>query len=174
MGAEGIDNTIDNNLHISLDFLPDSIKEDVLNKRFVIYHYGHHGTKWCLIYEDGDSYNIKIGTTRHEPPNLALKIDTAKLMDSYKNLICWGMDTLPHVTKDLVRKYPEQWPAFYHSLRVFDRQLNCIFNSNNAIGFEGNDNLAINESFLKLRYLMLWLSAPEIRSSLPGFEDYIK
>jgi hypothetical protein len=174
MGADGVNSAIDNQSHISLDFLPDSIKEIVSNKRFIIYEYGHNGTKWCLIYEEADSYSIKIGTTRKEPSNLALKIDTANLMDQYKNLICWGMDTLPYATKEMVRKYPKQWSGFYRTLSVFDQQLNCIFNSNNAIGFEGFDNMAINDNFLRLSYLMLWLSTPENRSLLPGFEDYIK
>lgn len=174
MGADSKNNTIDNNLHISLEFLPDSIKEFVLDKRFIIYDYGHHGKKWCLIYEDGYSYNIKIGTTRNESPNLASKIDTANLVDSYRNLICWGMDTLPNITKDMDRLYPKQWSGFYRSLSVFNRQSNCIFNSNNAIGFEGRDSIHINENFSTLCYLMYWLSAPEIRSLLPGFDDYIK
>lgn len=174
MGADSKNNTIDNNLHISLEFLPDSIKEFVLDKQFILYDYGHHGKKWCLIYEDGYSYNIKIGTTRNESPNLASKIDTAKLVDSYRNLICWGMDTLPNITKDMDRLYPKQWSGFYRSLSVFNRQSNCIFNSNNAIGFEGPDSIHINENFLTLCYLMYWISAPEIRHLLPGFDDYIK
>lgn len=164
----------DNNLPFSFEFLPDSIKEIVSNRKFIIYDYGHHGKKWILIYEDGYSYNIKIGTTRNESPNLASKIDTANLVDSYRNLICWGLDTLPNITKDMDRLYPKQWSGFYRSLSVFNRQSNCIFNSNNAIGFEGSDSIQINEKFLTLCYLMYWISAPEIRLLLPGFDDYIK
>jgi hypothetical protein len=173
MGADGLNNAIDNELHSSLDFLPDSIKEIVSNKRFIIYYYGHYGTTWSLIYEEADSYNIKTGTTRNKPLNLGPKIDTENLMDSSKDLICWGMDTLPYITKDMAREYP-QLLGFYHSLSVFDQKSNCIFNSNNSIGFEGCDNMALNDNFLRLSYLMYWLSAPEIRSMLPGFEDYIQ
>ncbi len=172
MGADSINDTIDNNLYISLELLPDSIKEIVSNKQFIIFDYGHHGKKWCLIYEDADSYNFKIGTTRKEIHSLELKIDTASLMNSYKNLIRWGMDTLPDVTKDMVRQYPKQWSTFYRSLSVFDQQSKCIFKSNNVTGFEGRDNMTINDNFSRLCYFMYWLSAPEIRSLLPGFEEY--
>ncbi len=173
MGADSKNNTIDNNLHISLEFLPDSIKEIVSNKPFILYDYGHHGTKWCLIYEGANSYYIKIGTTRNEPHSFISIVDTMKLMDSYRDLICWGMDTLPNITKDMDRLYPKQWSTFFRSLSVFNRQSNCIFNSNNAIGFEGRDSKIINEKFSRLCYLMYWLSAPQIRHLLPGFEEYI-
>ncbi len=174
MGADGINNTTANNISFSFEFLPDSIKEIVSNRKFIIYDYGHHGKNWCLIYEEGDSYNLKTGTTRNEPHSFGSMIDTMKLMDSYRDLICWGMDTLPNITKDMDLLYPKQWSGFYRSLSVFNQQSNCIFNSNNAIGFEGRDNIPINENFSTLCYLMYWLSAPEIRSLLPGFDDYIK
>lgn len=174
MGADGVNNTVEDNPSISMEFLPDSIESIVSNRKFIIYDYGHHGKKWCLIYEDGDSYNFKIGSTRNELTNPIPQIDTAGIMDSYRNLISWGMDTLPYVTKDMARQYPEQWSTFYSSLSVFDLQSECVFNSNNAIGFEGKDNMVINERFSKLCYLMYWLSAPEIRHKLPGFDDYTK
>lgn len=158
----------------SFEFLPDSIKEIVSNRKFIIYDYGHHGKKWSLIYEEGDSYDIKIGTTRNEPHSPVSIMDTMKLMDSYRDLICWGLDTLPNITMDMDRLYPKQWSGFFRSLSVFNQQSNCIFYSNNAIGFEGRDSASINEKFLTLCYLMYWLSAPEIRSLLPGFDDYIK
>lgn len=172
--ADGKKNTTDNNLPFSFEFLPDSIKEIVSNRKFIIYDYGHHGKKWSLIYEEGDSYDIKIGTTRNEPHSPVSIMDTMKLMDSYRDLICWGLDTLPNITMDMDRLYPKQWSGFFRSLSVFNQQSNCIFYSNNAIGFEGRDSASINEKFLTLCYLMYWLSAPEIRSLLPGFDDYIK
>ena len=174
MDADDKKNAICDDLCISLGLLPDSIKEIVSNRKFIIYDYGHHGKKWSLIYEEADSYNIKIGTTRNETPNLISKVDTTSLLDAYRNLICWGMDTLPYITKDMGRKYPKQWSGFYSSLSVFNNHSDCIFNSSNAIGFEDCDDMAINENFTRLCYLMYWLSAPEIRSLLPGFDDYVK
>lgn len=173
IGADDIKNANDSNLPFSFELLSDSIKEIVSNRKFIIYDYGHHGKKWCLIYEEGDSYDIKIGTTRNEPHRSVSIIDTMKLMDAYRDLICWGMDTLPNITKDMNRLYPKQWSGFYRSLSVFNQQSNCIFNSNNAIGFEGFDSIVVNDNFSKLCHLMYWLSAPEIRSLLPGFDDYI-
>lgn len=173
MGADDITNIIDDNPCVSLELLPDSIKTIVYDKKSLIYDYGHHGKNWCLIYEDGDSYNFKIGTTRNKQPDLGAKIDTALLIASYRTLIRWGMDTLPDITKGMVWQYPEQWSTFYSSLSVLNDQSNCIFNSNNAIGFEGHDNTAINEKFLELCYLMRWISAPESRDLLPGFDDYL-
>lgn len=125
MGADGVNNTVEDNPSISMEFLPDSIESIVSNRKFIIYDYGHHGKKWCPI-------------------------------------------------KDMARQYPEQWSTFYSSLSVFDLQSECVFNSNNTIGFEGQDNMVINERFSKLCYLMYWLSAPEIRHKLPGFDDYTK
>lgn len=174
MSADDIKNANYDNLCNSLEFLPDSIKEIVSDKKFLIYDYGHHGKKWCLIYEKEDSYDIKIGTTRNEPHSSVSIIDTMKLMDSHRDLICWGLDTLPNITKNMARQFPKQWSGFYTSLSVFNQQSNCIFNSNNAIGFEGCNNTAINYNFSSLCYLMYWLSAPEIRSSLPGFDNYTK
>lgn len=58
--------------------------------------------------------------------------------------------------------------------QALNQQSDCIFNSDNAVGFEGNDEMTINEKYFKLCYLMFWLAAPEIRSLLPGFEDYIR
>lgn len=84
------------------------------------------------------------------------------------------MDTLPSVTKNMVWQYPEQWSTFYNSLSVFNEHSNCVFNSDNAIGFEGPDSTIVNDNFSRLRYLMYWLSAPDIRSLLPGFDDYIE
>lgn len=162
------------NSHVSLHILPDSIKEVITGKQFLLYDYGHHGKNWCLIYEDGDSYKIRIGTTRMKKPDLEAKIDTALLIAHYRDLIGWGMDTLPSVTKNMVWQYPEQWSTFYNSLSVFNEHSNCVFNSDNAIGFEGPDSTIVNDNFSRLRYLMYWLSAPDIRSLLPGFDDYIE
>lgn len=174
MGASDRKNVKDSNSSFSFELLSDSIKKIVSNREFIIYDYGHHGKKWCLIYEKGDSYDIIIGTTRNEPHSFVSVIDTMKLMDSYRDLICWGIDTLPYITKDMVWQYPKQWSSFYHSLSVFNEHSNCIFNSNNAMGFEGFDSIVVNDNFSRLCYLMHWLSAPEIRSLLPGFEEYVK
>lgn len=174
MGAGGVKNVIDDNSCSSLYLLPDSVKELVSNRKYMIYDYGHHGSRWCLIYEEGGSFIFKIGSTRNERPNLVSQIDTDSLMDSYRTLICWGLDTLPYITMDMDRQYFKQWATFYRSLSVFNQQSSCIFNSNNAIGFEDCDNTPINEKFSRLCYLMFWLSAPEIRHSLPEFDDYIK
>ena len=139
-----------------------------------MYDYGHHGKKWCLIYEEGDSYNFKIGTTRNERLDSASPIDTARLMAVHRDLIFWGIDTLPYITENMDRQYPEQWSTFYKSLSVFNQQSDMIFSANNVVGFEGPDNMAINADYRGLCYLMYWLSDPEIRTKLPGFEDYIK
>ena len=80
MGADVIVNANDDNSHVSLHILPDSIKEVITGKQFLLYDYGHHGKNWCLIYEDGDSYKIRIGTTRMKKPDLEAKIDTALLI----------------------------------------------------------------------------------------------
>lgn len=174
MGANGVTSTNDENPGLASTLLPDSIKKIVANRKFIMYDYGHHGKKWCVIYEDGDSYNFDIGSTRNERLNLDSQIDTAKIMADYRDLICWGMDTMPDATKNMARKYPEQWASFYKSLSVFDKQSDCIFEANNVVDFEGTDNRPINANFHKLSYLMYWLSAPEIRHLLPGFEEYVK
>lgn len=172
-GADG-ENVNEDTLYVSLAFLPDSIREAVSNKKLMIYDYGHHGKKWCLIYEDADSFNIKIGSTRNEPTDLASKIDTSRLMDSYRSLICWGLDTLPYITKNMERLYPKQWSGFYSSLSVFNQHTKCVFNSIKVIAFGGRNNKIVNEKYWKLCYLMYWLSAPDIRALLPEFNDYIK
>ena len=86
MGADVIVNANDDNSHVSLHILPDSIKEVITGKQFLLYDYGHHGKNWCLIYEDGDSYKIRIGTTRMKKPDLEAKIDTALLIAHYRDL----------------------------------------------------------------------------------------
>lgn len=174
MGADGIKNAVYDNWGNPLNLLPDSIKEIIHNRKFIMYDYGHHGKKWCLIYEEGDSYNFKIGTTRNERLDSASPIDTARLMAVHRDLICWGIDTLPYITENMDRQYPEQWSTFYTSLSVFNQQSDMIFSANNVVGFEGPDNMAINADYRGLCYLMYWLSDPEIRTKLPGFEDYIK
>lgn len=166
--ANGNNNVIDDNSRPSLEFLPDSVRESVSNKKFMLYAYGHHGVNWCMICEEANSYNILIGTTREKPSYLDSKLDTARLMESYRNLICWGLDTLPYITKYMKRQYPEQWSTFYRSLSVFQQQSDCIFNSDNAIGFDGYDSASVNKNFHDLCYLMYWLSAPDLRSKLPG------
>lgn len=80
MGAGGVKNVIDENSCSSLYLLPDSVKELVSNRKYMIYDYGHHGSRWCLIYEEGGSFIFKIGSTRNERPNLISQIDTDRLI----------------------------------------------------------------------------------------------
>lgn len=157
---------------VSLGYLPDSIKTIISDKKFIIYHYGHHGIKWCLIYEDRDSYVITIGTTRQENIDMNSGIDTLKLLNSYRDLICWGIDTLPETTRAMVPIYQKEWSPFYSSLSVYNTPSVCLFNSDNAIGFEGTDEIDVNNNFKDLCYLMWWLSDPNIRKYLPGFEQF--
>lgn len=166
MGADRIKNTIDEKLYSSADILPDSIKELISKRKFMIYDYGHHGKKWCLIYEDGVSYRYEIGSARNGCSISVSKTDTAINLGAYSNLISWGLDSLPCLTKNMIPQYPRQWTTLYRSLCVYNGESDCIFDSNNAIGFKGCDSDIVNEKFLKLCYLMYWLSAPEIRDLL--------
>lgn len=163
---------IDNTSDILPSYLPDSIKNIIEDKKFLLYDYGHHGTKWCLIYENRKSYNILIGTTRSEPPFIYIPIDTVKLLEKYQHLICWGLDSLPNIAKGMTKQYSIGWSTFYSSLRVYNKSYICIFNSNNAIGFEGVNSKKINLQFNQLCYLMRWLSAPELRNALPNIYEF--
>lgn len=97
----------------SLHFLSDSEKALLADKKFIVYVYGHHGIKWSIIYEDGDSYNFSIGTTRETSPEPGHDIDTLKLFEAYRSLINWGMNTLPEISKENKLKYPDQWSCFF-------------------------------------------------------------
>lgn len=166
---------------ITFDWLPDSTKKIISNKKSIIYYYGHYGRNWSIVYEDGDSYSYIIGTTRtnEESPQSDSKkkiigIDTLKLFESYRDLIAWGMDTFPEITKNLTPKYSAMCISCYNVLEVFNSKSECIYWDNNVGRFEGTNSSIVNEKYSALCYLMLWLSAPMLRELLPGFEEYIK
>lgn len=172
LNAHNGTNVTETQTPVSLGYLPDSIRAVIADKKFLIYHYGHHGIKWCLIYEDRDSYVITIGTTRQENIDRKSGIDTLKLLNSYRDLICWGIDTLSETARAMVPIYQKEWSPFYSSLSVYNTPSVCLFNSDNAIGFEGTDEIDVNNNFKDLCYLMWWLSDPNIRKYLPGFEQF--
>ncbi len=153
-------------------FLPDSIKEEIADKKFVIFSYGHHGVVWSLIYQNCDSYQILSGTTRQIKPNRNEKIDTGVIIKRNKALLEWALDTLPILSEKMEPQYRDAYSPFYSCLDIYKPDKGVVFESNAAIGFSGPDSIDFNKKFDKMCYLMRWLSSSDIRKYLPDTPIY--
>ncbi len=144
--------------------LPDSVLREIENDTFILYDFGR---LWSALIKRDNGLVALTGQKKwvHDAayPSDEEIFDTVGLLDTYKETINWGFDSLPELSLKMAPVYRTEYSPFYSFLQIFHSDKHRIFNSDNAIAFAGPDSAVFNSKLGKLKDLMLWLSFPFIR-----------
>ena len=83
-------------------------------------------------------------------------------------IIQWGFDSLYLEAKTMKMKKINEYSPVKNVLEVYDDNCQRVFADYDMVIYGGYNSEIFNEKLRRLKYMMFWLSAPEIRNFSPS------
>lgn len=139
----------------------------------ILYMSGHSAHIWSVIEKDGETFRALSGRVNAYGENIVTEstksnmFDTVALFSKYRELLLWGLDSLPSEARRMKPIRSDVYKPFYHSLSVIPLNTPSYFDSDTDARFAGPDSIVFNSKFKSLSQFMYWLAEPFIRPYTP-------
>lgn len=154
--------------------LPDyRLSDKVRGKDFVLCTYGHNGLMWSIIMKDNDKIIEYHGNTREEIIDSydSIEYNINDILLNNIELIQWGIDSLPMESKNITPIVNNEYNPVYCNLKVYNKNGDCVFSDINSKSYDGTGDCQFKKKYNNLKYLMIWLSSPDLHEYLPDPTD---
>ncbi len=124
----------------------------------LVYNVGSYAL-WSKISQDSTSYVFSSWKDMKTKP--LAPFDTIRVIDTWRPIIKWGLDTLPTLSKEM---QPIFLPSNVHQhlgLDVYDNGAITFTKEFDVMKYEGPNSEEFNKKLMKLSCLMLWLCLPD-------------
>lgn len=141
------------------DFKNSEIFEKIPLQPTLVFYVGAHAL-WSTISQDSTSFVFSSGNNMNYKKPLA-PFDTIRVIDTWRPIIKWGLDTLPALSKEM---QPVFLPSDVHQhlgLDVYDNGTITFTNEFDVMKYQGPNSETFNKKLMKLSCLMLWLCLPD-------------
>lgn len=135
--------------------------DKINQKQFLFYCTGHVGIVWSIVVREDVGYLVYYGNTSDE----FVATDT---IGQCNEIIQWGFDSLYLEAKTMKMKKINEYSPVKNVLEVYDDNCQRVFADYDMVIYGGYNSEIFNEKLRRLKYMMFWLSAPEIRNFSPS------